>query len=510
MGIKNLKVILNQNCKNAINIRKLNVYSGMKVAIDLSIFLYKYLYNNNDHIEGLTRLILRLLKCQITPLFVFDGIPPEEKNNTLQERKEKKEILSLKKNIVEACINTDKTDFNIFKQNIYSMINNEKNNIEKDKFIMDETEMMNLFEKSNEELEQEANKIKKKIIYVNAYHIDSSKELFDLFGVPYIHVDCEAESLMSVLCKNGVVQACISEDMDTLPCGTSLLIRNFSADKLNVEEYCLEGILANLGLTHDEFIDVCILCGCDYTEKINLLGPVNALKIIKKYKNIEAFLKDNTKYIIPENFINNYQRARYLFNNPVSDVIYNSVNKNIICKKPNIDELRQFLKKSLLKDKHFKDIEDNLMNYYLNIEGIYHFDNAVLAEEPIKKTTAKTKKITDYFNKKINTNNIKNMSSNDNVANNNKPNKPTSRRISKKINGGNIVDTNVKVIDNNNNLNNNNVKVIDNNNNLNNNNIKVIDNNNNVNINDFKTDILKQILNVNVNKSQEYTSIQQM
>jgi flap endonuclease-1 len=83
MGIKNLRVILNQNCRNAINVRKLNVYSGMKIAIDLSIFLYKYLYNNNDHIEGLTRLILRLLKNQITPLFVFDGIPPEEKNITL-------------------------------------------------------------------------------------------------------------------------------------------------------------------------------------------------------------------------------------------------------------------------------------------------------------------------------------------------------------------------------------------------------------------------------------------
>ena len=69
MGIKNIKVILNQKCKIAINTRKLECYRGMTLGIDLSIFLYKYLYNNDDHLEGLTRLVLRLLKNQITPVF---------------------------------------------------------------------------------------------------------------------------------------------------------------------------------------------------------------------------------------------------------------------------------------------------------------------------------------------------------------------------------------------------------------------------------------------------------
>jgi flap endonuclease-1 len=392
MGIKNLRVILNQNCRNAINVRKLNVYSGMKIAIDLSIFLYKYLYNNNDHIEGLTRLILRLLKNQITPLFVFDGIPPEEKNITLQERKEKKEILNLKKTIVEYSINTDKTNINDFTLNINNIIMNKNSN-----FKMDNTEIKELFNKSKEELENECEKIKRRIIYVTSYHIESSKKLFDLFGIPYIHENCEAESLMSLLSRNNIVQACITEDMDSLPCGTTLLLKNFSADKSFVEEYCLDGILANLGINYDEFIDVCILCGCDYTEKINLLGPVSALNIIKKFKNIEAFLKENSKYKIPEHFIQNYQRARYLFNNPVSNDIYNSINKKIICTNPNIKELTEFLSKSTLKDKYFSEINDNLMNYYLNINGIYYYDEEETNNEKQKKK--KHKKITEFFKK---------------------------------------------------------------------------------------------------------------
>jgi len=395
MGIKNLKVIINSHCKNAINYRKYECYRGIKVAIDLSIFLYKYLYNNNDHLEGLTRLILKLLKYQIIPVFVFDGEPPEEKNNTLQERKEKKEILNIRKNVYESCskLELENNTFEEFKEKIDKMMKT-------DKFVFDDVELNLMFNKSKDELINEADKIKRKIIYVNQSHIDSSKKLFDLFGIQYIHEECEAEGLMSVLCKRGIVQACMSEDMDTLPCGTTMLWKSVSTDKAGLEEYCLEGILNGLELTQDEFIDVCILCGCDYTEKINAIGPVNALKIIKKYKNIEAFLEDNTKYTIPENFINNFQRARYLFNNPISDEIYEKINKDIKCNKPNIVDLIEFLKKTSLKNKYFQEIETELINYYLNIEGIYMMDTSV--SSPTKKTKKQKPQFKNYIKNKDN------------------------------------------------------------------------------------------------------------
>ena len=42
----------------------------------------------------------------------------------------------------------------------------------------------------------------------------------------------------------------------------------------------LEVALSQLGLTMDEFIDVCILCGCDYCENIKGIGPVSAVKLV--------------------------------------------------------------------------------------------------------------------------------------------------------------------------------------------------------------------------------------
>ena len=58
-------------------------------------------------------------------------------------------------------------------------------------------------------------------------------------------------------------------------------LKNFSADKNYVDEYCLEGILENLEISYNQFVDLCILCGCDYTSKIYGIGYVNAYKLIK-------------------------------------------------------------------------------------------------------------------------------------------------------------------------------------------------------------------------------------
>lgn len=382
MGIKNLNVLLNQKCKLAINNRKLECYQGMKLGIDISIFLYKYLYNNDDHIEGLTRLILRLLKNQITPIFIFDGKPPKEKDETLQSRREKRDYLIARKSVLENSISIEKINYIDFKN---KLLENAKNISES--YILEEDEIKELFEKPIEDIEQDIEKVSKKIIYVTSAHIEASKKLFDLFGIKYIHEQCEAEALMSLLCKEFIIDGCISEDSDVLVNGGKLLLRNFNADKNTIDEYCLEGILNNLNLTQDQFIDMCILSGCDYTTKINGMGPITAYKLILKYNNIEKVLENNNKFIIPENF--DYVKARDLFKNPVNKDILNNINKEIVLSKPNIEELNIFLASTKLKDKYYKEIEKNLMNYYLNIDGIYNYEKNTNKNE--------NKKITDFF-----------------------------------------------------------------------------------------------------------------
>lgn len=65
-----------------------------------------------------------------------------------------------------------------------------------------------------------------------------------------------------------------------------------------------------------QFIDLCILLGCDYCDSIRGIGPKRAIELIQKHRSIEKILEniDTKKYTPPENWI--YKEARKLFLNP--------------------------------------------------------------------------------------------------------------------------------------------------------------------------------------------------
>ena len=56
-------------------------------------------------------------------------------------------------------------------------------------------------------------------------------------------------------------------------------------------EFDFDKALSELNLTWDQFIDVCIMCGCDYCDSIKGIGPVKALSLIKQHGSIEEPLK---------------------------------------------------------------------------------------------------------------------------------------------------------------------------------------------------------------------------
>lgn len=69
-------------------------------------------------------------------------------------------------------------------------------------------------------------------------------------------------------------------------------------------------------MSYFQFIDLCILLGCDYCPSIRGIGPKRAIELLQKHKTIENLLEklDKSKYQIPEEW--GYQEARKLFLNP--------------------------------------------------------------------------------------------------------------------------------------------------------------------------------------------------
>ena len=233
-----------------------------QVAVDASMHIYQFMVvvgregtqtltneagEVTAHIQGMLTRTTRMLEAGIKPVFVFDGKPPEAKADELAKRREKREEANKE---LKAAIEAG----------------------------------------DQEKIEQ----MSKRTIRVTKQHNEDCKILLRLMGVPVWDAPSEAEAEGAALAAANVVYAVATEDMDALTQGAPKLTRHmFSPQsskqakdgKPEVSEFCLPDILSSLEITMDQFIDLCILMGCDYAPTIRNLGPVSALKLIKQYSS---------------------------------------------------------------------------------------------------------------------------------------------------------------------------------------------------------------------------------
>merc|ERR1711939_333223 len=95
------------------------------------------------------------------------------------------------------------------------------------------------------------------------------------------------------------------------------LIRNLMAaesQKKTIFEVELPVALEQLGVTMQQFVDFCILCGCDYCDTIKGIGPANAIRLILEHGNIETILENKKEsWKMPPEGAFNYKDARTCF-----------------------------------------------------------------------------------------------------------------------------------------------------------------------------------------------------
>ena len=290
MGIQGLHRLIADTAPGAIKEGKIDSLFGRKIAIDASMAIYQFLIAvrqaggegqlTNDagevtsHLTGILYRTIRMMEAGIKPVFVFDGKPPTLKGGQLAKRKERQQ--AAQEELAKLQAQGDA---------------------------------------SVEDIERQ----QKRTVRASREQSEEVKRLLKLMGVPVVDAPCEAEATCAALAKAGVVYGAGTEDMDALTFGTPILVRHLNVSesrKLPILEIDLEKVLAGMELTHDQFVDLCILCGCDYSDSIKGIGPVKALKMIQDHKNIEGVLKnlDTAKYPLPEPFP--FQEARQLFINP--------------------------------------------------------------------------------------------------------------------------------------------------------------------------------------------------
>ena len=306
MGIRGLNTTIKRMAPEAIMEKNFTEYKDTKMAIDCSILLYKYRYlavgSENSHIIGFLNRIIFYLEYNILPVFIFDGIPPDAKKNTIEKRQTARKRIQNK-------IDT------LYKINANS-----------------ETERI--------EIDKEIQKLSTQIIYVKKYHVDDCKKLIGILGIPYTTAIGEAEKYCAFLQRNNIVDYTVSDDTDCLTFGCEKILKTSIQGKIIETNY--NTILDKFEFTKEQFIDFCILSGCDYCPYIYNIGSIKAFNLIKKYNNIETIMQEK-KVNFPENY--DYEEARRLF------LQFNDYNIIEVKRNPiNIDELKNFLIEKKFKE----------------------------------------------------------------------------------------------------------------------------------------------------------------
>ncbi|EXX64634.1 flap endonuclease 1 [Rhizophagus irregularis] len=311
MGIKGLTKVIGDRCPNAIKSNEIKNYFGRKVAIDASMSIYQFLIavrqqdgqqlttesgETTSHLMGIFYRTIRMVENGIKPCYVFDGKPPKLKSGELAKRLERRKEAS--KSLEEA-----------------------------------------------EELGEtvDIDKFSRRTVKVTSEHNDECKKLLSLMGIPYVEAPCEAEAQCAALARDKKVYAAASEDMDTLTFSTPVLLRHLTfseARKLPIGEIHLNKVLEGLNFTMEQFVDLCILLGCDYCDSIKGIGPQRAVELIDKHKSLEEIIRtlDPKKYPIPDDWM--YNEARQLFLNPE---VLDPKDIDIKWKDPDVEEIVKYL-----------------------------------------------------------------------------------------------------------------------------------------------------------------------
>jgi flap endonuclease-1 len=137
--------------------------------------------------------------------------------------------------------------------------------------------------------------------------VADAKELLDAMGIPWVDAPSEGEAQASVMAAEGRVNAVASQDHDSLVFGAPVLVRNVTISgkrrlpskgiMINVvpERITLSSVLEATGLSREQLVDFAILLGTDFNpDGFEGVGPVRALKFLKKYGRLEEIteLKD--------------------------------------------------------------------------------------------------------------------------------------------------------------------------------------------------------------------------
>ena len=318
MGIKGLFPFLQEAAPASIRDTTLEAYAGKALAIDASCWMYQFLSvvrtgataqnlknaegQDTSHLQGFLWRAIKMREAGVQPVFVFDGAPPEQKLAVLHARRQArtaaaKEHEQATATCEDGAIAT--TDGSSHRQTSpprsgamakppASTPPRRRKTVPLSTPTPPRTSRHTSTDRPGDA--EKVYKAASRSTTVTAEHNETVKVLLRAMGLAVVEAAGEAEATCAQLCCAGRAHASVTEDMDVLVFGSPRQVknlfdvegaRNCRGGPRHAREVDLAGVLDALRCGMDNFIEMCMLFGCDYLPHLPKVGPKTAQRLLR-------------------------------------------------------------------------------------------------------------------------------------------------------------------------------------------------------------------------------------
>ncbi len=241
---------------------------------------------DKSHLVGIVDVVSQLLANGITPVIVFDGPPPQEKSKTIQKRKTHKENTQQNIAWIEQQFESDAPPSAASTPNKSSV---GPSNASSDDFferaIAQLSSPVPISSEEKKKIKQELELEKQKLaaVFLQPHHFYQTQSLCQILGIPFIRSPGEAEVTCVELLRNQRIDAVYTADSDVLVFGCTRMIRRIINDEY-IDALDHNFVIRELGISHAQFVCMCILIGCDFCEPLLTQNSfTQALELVKNF-----------------------------------------------------------------------------------------------------------------------------------------------------------------------------------------------------------------------------------
>lgn len=264
MGVRGLTGMIRWAAPAIIKTPDWSQFHDKKIGIDILGFLYKTKAHKVSPFIYIANFIAACKEHSITPVMIFDGKPPDEKRAALKQRTE----------LRMSSESTLKT-------------------LESDLVSVPLTPVRRSV------IESKIHLLSQNASYFTSEERDLVKQLCYACGVMSLNATGEADDVLAYLSLHSEIDAVISNDLDLLARGVETLLVPgpfaLPGDSDGWIQYSLKDICTSIGFTYEQFVEMCVLMGTDYTIGHKTLPYKSSYWAIKYRGKLSETL--NTMYV---------------------------------------------------------------------------------------------------------------------------------------------------------------------------------------------------------------------